>query len=101
MKINISGLDYELIECEMTFIDDDCIVFSERTNKIMVLNSSGVVIWKYLVSASEKFESIDIQDIILELSKEFDLRDNNISSVYKDIEELIEQFIQEGFLNKL
>lgn len=100
MKIKINGLNYELIKCEMTFIDDDCIVFSEQTKKIMVLNSSGVVIWKYLASA-ENFENVEIQDIVVELSKEYNLPNTNSYNVHEDVEVLINQFIQEGFLKEL
>lgn len=99
MKLN--GIEIGISEYIEELIDDEIVIFQEKTKKIIVLNQTAMLIWNkicenYLVNTN--INTIDIARVLL---KKYDLPQSEINIICEDIDETIELLFQAALLQRV
>lgn len=89
---------YKTVECLVEEIDGEKILYDEETRKIMVLNVSAAFIWNVLSENSDKECTLSTEELFEKIAEHFDTTNIECERIKKDIENILNGFIENKFL---
>lgn len=94
MKINNIDIIIQDTVCEC--FDRTVMLSPSNSDKVLVLNETASIIWKYIHKCNEKNLDVSTDDIIKEIENVYNLQEAKHHTMRSDIEEILQKFLLIG-----
>ena len=97
----LNGIFCKVHKGTITDLGLESIIYCEDINKLMVLNSTALFIWKMLNEAEDCESELDISQITQHILHEYSLADAFQEDIHSDTCRIMKQFEEQGFIERI